>query len=226
MSGNKMEDTNTKLTAMSIADIRAYVSSELARIKDDISDLYEKFNQIKDASATDKLLILKQLNQEIQGFNNRLNDFSVVLQKVLGDVEHSDSKLAGEVKNLLLEVDNRMLRCRTDMHNLSGDSDEVRDLGTRMDAVETTLGKVNKSIGALEKSDKQMNSKIQKLVFRLGAVVAVLLWLADKFGPGIIKDGLSSFTKKPEQTQPTTGTVVHDTVHVPQPQQQSTTQQK
>lgn len=195
------DDSNTKLTAMSIADIRAYVTSELSRLKDDVSDLYDKINALKDASAADRMQVISQLNREFQNFNNRLNDFTVVIQKVIGDSEYADAKFAGELKNILLEVDNRMLRCKQDGHGAVTTSD-LTALEQRIETLATSFEKLEKSVTALTKASNATKTKVQGLAWKLGLLVAGLLWLADKFGADLLKNGFASLITQPAQAPP------------------------
>lgn len=185
------ESSSNQLTMMSIADIRAYVTAELNRLKDDVSELYDRLNAFKEAAAADKLQVITQMSHEFQAFNNRLNDFNVAIQRVIGDIEHADSTFTDELRRTLLEVDNRVLRCRAELHNvdISGD---LQAFETRLDSVDKSITEIKKAVKALGDSDKMIKSKIQKLGFRIGLVIAALLWLADKFGPDIIKSGVTS----------------------------------
>lgn len=195
------DDSNNRLTAMSIADIRAYVTSELSRLKDDVSDLYDKITALKDASAADRMQVIAQLNREFQNFNNRLNDFTVIIQKVIGDSEYADAKFAGDLKNILLEVDNRMLRCRQDGHGAVTTSD-MAALEQRMDVLAASIKRLETSITSLTKANTATKTKVQGLTWKLGLIIAGLVWLADKFGPDLLKSGFSSLLTQSGQAPP------------------------
>lgn len=187
------DDSSTKLAALGISDMRAYVSGELARIKDDIADLFEKLNAMKDASAEERLQLMAQLNKEFQTVTNRLNDFSMAVQNLMSASERSDDKLENALAKLRLEIDNKFMHCRIDLsHGVS--VAEFEQTKTQLKILETQLTTMQVQLSALSKSEKATNSKVKNLTYKLGLVGAGLLWLADKFGSNILK-ALSGLSK-------------------------------
>ena len=206
--GQRTDDT--------FAEIRSYMVGEFSRMKDDVSDLYEKINALKDATTSERIQLIAQFNQEYQAFNNRLNNFSTVLQQLVSDAEHSDSSHTSELKQILTEVDNKLLRCKLDIRDIDH-GPELESVRQRLTSLESKIQQIQTTsqgdgvtkedfvalkriVSTLSKNEAATKSKVQKLAWRLGLVIAALLYVLNKFGVPIIKSGLSSAfaAKQPE----------------------------
>jgi hypothetical protein len=211
------------------AEIRAYMVGEFSRMKDDVSDLYEKLNSLKDATTAERIQLIAQFTQEYRAFNDRLNNFSTVMQQLVSDAEHSDSSHASELRQILTEVDNKLLRCKLDIRDIDH-SPDIESLKQRVALLENRIQQIpqlpqmqgndsgvsksdfealKKTVSSVAKKESATTSKLQKMGWRLSLVIGALLYILDKFGTPIIKAGLSNaFASK------ATPTVVVDTVEV------------
>lgn len=201
----------SQLALSEVSDIRTYVTVELSRMKDDISDIYDKLNAVKDASAADRLAMLSQLNAEFAKFNNRLNDFAVVIQQIMGESEHHGSVHAADLKALLSEVDNRMLRCKLEYREFDHSS-EIAVLTSKFTDLEKSVTDLKSKLAMLQKKENSTSDKLKSLALKTSLIMAVLLYLGKEFVLPLIKTGVEDTLKsKQEQLK----TVIHDTVPTP-----------
>jgi archaellum component FlaC len=106
------------LAALGIAELRTSVSSELTRIKDDIGELHEKINSVKDGVATDKVALITQLNQEFTALNRRLSDFSLAVQTLMSDAEHSGEMLKTKLEQLTTDFEHKLEGLRNEFSRM------------------------------------------------------------------------------------------------------------
>jgi hypothetical protein len=91
-----------------MADLRTSLTSELSRIKDDIGDLHDKINAVKDNASTEKVALITQLNQEFGAINRRMNDFAMALQQLMGNAEHNEQNLGLRLQQMSVELDRKL----------------------------------------------------------------------------------------------------------------------
>src|ERR1035437_1198601 len=213
----EIESRDSSMPEDTFAEIRSYIAGEFSRMKDDVSDIYDKMNALKDATTADRIQLIAQFNQEYQAFNNRLNNFAAVMQQLVSDAEHTGSAHAAELKQIFTEVDNKLLRCKLDLKDVDHTPD-IEVLKQRVTALEAKhshgvpredFDSLKKSVAVLSKNESATRSKVQKLSLKIGFVIAVLMYLVDKFVVPIIRSGIVSSFSKPASVYET---VVVDTV--------------
>ena len=195
---NPGSESSTKLTIMSISDIRSFVTSELSRLKDEISDLYDKINALKDAQNSDKMALMAQLNAEFARINSRLNDFSLAMQNVSKDSEHTDENFATKLQLAMSNIDNKILQLRSDTQRLDH-SAEIAGLNKRLDAMGLSFDakfiELKTAIAKLAKKESDTQSKVVNLTWKVGLIIAVAVWLVNTVGGDFLKDALKNAVK-------------------------------
>lgn len=133
------------LAAMGVADLRATVTTELARIKDDIGGLHEKINAVKDTSNSDKVALITQLNQEFASINRRFSDFNLALQQLMGNSEHAETTVVAKLEAISREIDTKILQFKLDLAHelpegrLVGIDEELEALRGLINKLDTEL---------------------------------------------------------------------------------------
>lgn len=110
------------LAALGIADLRTSVATELSRIKEDIGELHEKINAVKDGISTDKIALITQLNQEFTALNRRMSDFSLALQGIMSDASHSGELLTTKLSSITNDFEHKLEAFRNDISRVFPES--------------------------------------------------------------------------------------------------------
>lgn len=213
-------DSSLRMTAMSLADMRAYVTSEMNRIKSDISALHEKFNQLKDTQNTDKMALITQLNSEFTRFTGRMNDITLMLQKILGDTEHSGETVDFKFRELTLELENKIMAFRAEV-NTSSPNARMQALHESLEGIRTTLSglatrqaltdmqtNTDNKIKELTAKVGSISGKVRSLSWKIALLIGAIMWVVNTFAGDLVK---SLFMAKLAVPTPPVVTPVKDT---------------
>lgn len=201
-------DSSSRISTMSLADVRAYVTAEMSRFKNDVSALHEKVNALKDLHNTDKMALITQLNQEFTKFTARMNDMSLMLQKVLGDSEHAGENIDARFAQFELELENKLMAWKLEAIQ-HGPASEIASLKTSLTSIQTSLDEYEKKFKELTKSVNTVSGKIKSISWKLALVIGALTWVLNTFAGDAVK---SIFMAKIAPQQPVQATVAKDTV--------------
>jgi hypothetical protein len=164
---------------------RAFLISELQRLKDDVSELFNRMATLKDSMTTDKLALLAQLNTEFTQINAKFSEVMLKLSAVLGQHDAASASSGDKLALLRSELDNRLLQFRMDLKLPPDYSEQIKK-------IEETAARAAKQAAVADK-------KVTKLSWQIGLIIGVVMFLLNSFGVDFIK-GL--FNKSPVASPP------------------------
>lgn len=186
MTSTAPGDSSSRMSAMSLADMRAYVTAEMSRFKNDVSSLHEKINALKDTHNNDKMALITQLNQEFTKLTSRMNDIALTLQRILGDSEHAGESIEARFSQFELEFDNKLMAMKLEdaQHNPNA---EMTALKTSLTSIQNTLTAYDAKFKELTKSVNSVSGKIKSISWKLALVIGALTWLLNTFAGDAVK---------------------------------------
>lgn len=194
--------------SMNSAELKAFLASDMSRLKDDIGDIYDKLNDLKDCVNDNHLAVISQVTDEFKNIQNRFNDISLGMQRLQMDSEHEGRNIESKFK----EFENRIAEITKSLDDLSA---SVHDGVSQSDinqiqlqfksfrqSMNAAVAQLRTSVDALGKKESKTSDKVAKMSWRLGLIISAIAWLAATYG----KDAVTSVfnaavgTKSPTST--------------------------
>lgn len=174
---------------------RAFLLSELQRLKEDVGELFTRFNALKDSATTDKLALLSQLNAEFTSINEKFSSLELRLSRVVGQHDLAEAGSIDKLAMMRLEIDNKLLQFRSTL-SIPDNSKAVEDNANAIDDLTEEVKAIGKSVEAFDK-------KLLKLTWTVGLIVGVVLFIVNNFGVDFVKSKFKSPDTSPPATSPT-----------------------
>lgn len=196
------DSSSFRYLAMQEAELRALMSSDIGRIKDDLSDLYGKLSALKEMQSSDKMALIQQITQEFREVQNRFSDMSLGLSQAQTEIGHHKEmddlrfkEIYSALESKFQAVSSRLAGLDTSVGN-EADLDAIRrEFQAFQEETLDQFDEIRGSISALESKHSKLSAStaktagaVSKLSWKMALLLSALAWVAGTYG----KDALSA----------------------------------
>lgn len=190
------------IAKMNEAELRASMSSDIGRIKDDLSDLYGKLAGLKETQSSDKMALIQQITQEFREVQNRFSDMSLGLSQAQTEIDHHKEMDEFKFKEIYTALEAKFQTVSSRLAGLdssSGNGSDLEDLRREFedfqDDVLDQFTAVRQALTDLEDKHDKLSARnaktagaVSKLSWKMALLLGALAWIAGTYG----KDALSA----------------------------------
>lgn len=212
---NSDSGITSRLMSMNSAELKAFLASDVSRIKDDVGDIYDKLNDLKDSVNDNHLAVISQVTDEFKNIQNRFNDISLCMQRMQMDSEHESKEIESKFREFeknIADINESLDELSAAVHSGVTQSD-INQIQAQFKAfrqnMNAAMSQLRASVDALGKQEDKTSVKVAKMSWSLGLIISAIAWLAATYGKDAVT-GLFNAAIKSQAPASTTNVAPQD----------------